>query len=160
MEPANIITQYSQQADALEQAVAALPAVLIARRPSETEWSVLEIAGHLADAELPASVRIRRILTQDRPRLWGYRQEDWAETLGYRQARIETFTARFALLRRENADLLPVDETDDAWNRTGQHDEYGTLSLRQLIEGYLDHTARHLDQINRVAAKVANGSNG
>ena len=157
MDPANIIKQYAQQADVLEQAVAAIPAELITRRPSETAWSVLEIVGHLADAELLASVRIRRIITQDRARLWGYRQEHWATALGYRQSRIETVTARFALLRRENAELLPADVTDDLWNQTGLHDEDGTLSLRQLIEGYLDHTAKHLDQIHRVAAEVVNG---
>lgn len=156
MKPAKIITQYAQQADALEQVIAALPAALIAWRPSNTEWSVLEIAGHLADAELLASVRIRRILTQDRARFWSYQQEHWAATLGYRQARIETVTTRFVLLRHENAELLPADATDHAWNHTGFHDEYGTLSLRQLIEGYLEHTAKHLDQIRRVAAEVVN----
>src|SRR5215212_5343890 len=103
MKPTNItVTKYALQADELEQAISAIPAELIIRRPSESRWSVLEIVSHLADAELLASVRIRRIITQDRPNFWGYQQEQWATALGYRQRRIETVTARFALLRREN----------------------------------------------------------
>lgn len=161
MEPTNTtVTTYTQQADALVQAISALPAELIVQRPAENRWSVLEIVSHLADAELLASVRLRRIITQDRANLWGYRQEHWASVLGYRQGRIETVAARFALLRRENADLLPADSTDEVWHFTGSHDEYGTLSLRQLVEDYLGHTAKHLDQIKKVAAEVAGGNIG
>jgi hypothetical protein len=176
MKPTNItVTKYAQQADELEQAISAIPAELIARRPSESRWSVLEIVCHLADAELLASVRIRRIITQDRPNLWGYKQELWAATLGYGHRRIETATARFALLRRENAELLaelpeslpeglpeslPESQNAEVWHHTGVHDQYGTLSLWQLIEDYLSHTEKHLDQIKNVAADVANGNNG
>jgi hypothetical protein len=169
MKPRNItVTKYAQQADELEQVISAIPAELVVRRLSETRWSILEIVSHLADAELLASVRIRRIITQDRPNFWGYQQEQWAAALGYRHGRIETVTARFSLLRRENAgllaelpeslpDSLPESLNAEVWNHTGVHDEYGTLSLRQLIEDYLSHTAKHLDQIKNVAAEVANG---
>jgi hypothetical protein len=37
-------------------------------------WSILGIAPHLADAELLASARIRRIITQDRPEMHGGRE--------------------------------------------------------------------------------------
>lgn len=162
MKPTNITTtEYAQQASELERAVSEIPARLIAQRPSESRWSVLEIVSHLADAELLAAVRIRRIITQDRPNFQGYKQEQWAMALGYRQRRIETVMARFVLLRHENAELLAgLPEGGEIWNHTGVHDEYGTLSLRQLIEDYLSHTAKHLDQIRNVAADVANGNNG
>lgn len=156
-------TEYAQQANELERVVSEIPARRIAQRPSESRWSVLEIVSHLADAELLASVRIRRIITQDRPNFQGYKQEQWATALGYRQRRIETVTARFTLLRRENAELLaelPENSEREIWNHTGVHDEYGTLSLRQLIEDYLAHTAKHLDQIRNVAADVANETKG
>ena len=130
----------------------------IGRRPDATRWSVLEVVCHLADAELLASVRIRRTITQDRPKFWGYKQEQWTELLESRRRRIETVSARFAMLRRENAELL-ADLADEGWSQSGTHDEYGTLSLRQLIEDYIAHTANHLDQIKRIAAELDSQNN-
>lgn len=81
--------------------------------------------------------------------MWGYQQEVWADRLGYQQRKAETVLARFALLRRENAELL-AELPATVWQQTGDHDLYGTLSLQQLIEDYLDHTAKHLDQIKQL----------
>lgn len=159
MESPNImIAKYAAQATRLELLVSSISPDLIVRRPGETRWSVLEIVGHLADAELLASVRIRRIITQDRPNLWGYQQEQWATTLGYRHRRIETILARFVMLRRENAELIE-DLEEQVWQQTAAHDVYGILSLEQLIEDYLTHTAKHLDQIGKVAAEVSSRTN-
>lgn len=154
----NIAATYGQQADELESAVQSIPAEQVARRPSESRWSVLEIVCHLADAELLASARIRRTITQDRPNFWGYQQEQWAAELAYQQQRIETVTRRFAMLRRENAELLAALSQNfdgEIWARAGVHDQYGKLTLRQLIEDYLAHTAKHLDQIRKTRAEFA-----
>ncbi len=121
-------------------------------RPAVDRWSILEITAHLADAELLASTRIRRIITQDRPNLFGYKQEWWAQKLGYWRQRIGTVSARFVFLRRENAELLES-IADDVWQFKGWHDEDGELSLRQLIEGYVAHTAKHLSQMRAVAGE-------
>ena len=110
----------------------------------------MEIAAHLADAELLASTRIRRIITQDRPEMRGYNQELWAQSLAYGQQKIEAMSARFVVLRRENAALLEM-IGEEVWRLKGRHDEYGELSLRELIEDYITHTAKHLDQMRAAA---------
>ncbi len=154
MQPSNnLIASYAEQADKLEQLIATVPVESIALRPDETRWSILEIASHLADAELLASVRIRRIITQDRPKLWGYRQEDWANRLDYSHREIGTIRRRFALLRRENVELLE-NLPNPIWEQTGDHDQYGTISLAQLIEDYVIHTAKHLDQAKKVFTEI------
>lgn len=154
---ADISTTYARQAEELAQALSAIPTDCLGLRPSETRWSILEIAGHLADAELLASVRIRRTLTQDRPNFWGYQQELWATALGYQQERLDATQERFMLLRRGNAGLL-IALTErlggEAWEYSGVHDEIGRLSLRQLIEDYIAHTAKHLEQIREIAAEL------
>jgi hypothetical protein len=156
MQPTETLTTiYTAQADELESLISITSVAEISSQPGENRWSVLQIVGHLADAELLASVRLRRIITQDRANLFGYKQETWADRLNYSQRKIETITARFTLLRRENAELLSELE-NEAWNLTGAHDEYGVLSLRQLIEGYVEHTAKHLNQIRRTLADLGN----
>lgn len=154
----NLTTRYAAQADEMDLLIGSISASDVARQPSENRWSVLQIANHLADAELLASVRIRRIITQDRAKLWGYEQETWADRLGYQQRKIETVIARFTLLRRENAELLSS-IPNDWWELTGEHNEYGTLSLIQLIQDYVGHTAKHLEQIRRVFSEPGNKQN-
>ena len=126
------------------------PADAVVWTPAVGRWSILEIAAHLADAELLASTRIRRIITQDRPEMRGYKQELWAQSLAYGQQKIEAMSARFVVLRRENAALLEM-IGEEVWRLKGRHDEYGELSLRELIEDYITHTAKHLDQMRAAA---------
>src|SRR5215470_10764723 len=126
------------------------PAAAIDWSPDFDRWSILEIAAHLADAELLASARIRRVITQDRPEMHGYKQELWAQSLAYRRQKIEAVSARFALLRRENSALLEM-IGEEVWRLKGRHDEYGDLTLRELIEDYITHTAKHLDQMRSAA---------
>lgn len=153
MQPTDdLILNYAKQADELEQLVTAFSGELVITRPEKSRWSILEIVCHLTDAELMASVRIRRIITQDRPKLWGYKQDVWADQLSYRQNKIKRVLRQFGVLRRQNSELLKhLDH--ESWQQTGLHDDYGELSLQKLIEDYLSHTARHLSQIKSVAAE-------
>jgi len=56
----------------MEEFLSNCPADAVVRPPGAGRWSILEIAAHLADAELPASARIRRVITQDCPEMHGY----------------------------------------------------------------------------------------
>ena len=134
------------------------PAAAVVWSPGADRWSMLEITAHLADAELLASARIRRIITQDRPEMYGYKQELWAQSLAYRRQKIEAVSARFSLLRRENASLLEM-VGEEVWRLKGRHDEYGELSLRELIEDYIAHTAKHLDQMRSAAMAYEDSKN-
>ena len=126
--------------------------------PGPGRWSILEVTAHLADAELLASARIRRIITQDLPEMRGYQQELWARSLAYGRQKIETVSARFMTLRLENVWLLEM-IGEEVWRFKGRHDEYGELSLRELIEDYVTHTAKHLDQIRSAAAEFKDSIN-
>ena len=74
----------------------------------------------------------------------------WAQRLAYGLQNIEAVSARFVLLRRENAALLEM-IGEEAWRLKGRHDEYGELSLRELIEDYITHTTKRLDQMRSAA---------
>src|SRR2546423_15113789 len=51
------------------------------RRPAPTEWSVMELLGHLADAEIAMPGRYRWTVSQDQPPLLGYAQDQWVPRL-------------------------------------------------------------------------------
>jgi hypothetical protein len=63
--------------------------------PSPGEWSVLECAAHVVDAELVVSGRYRWILAHDEPELLGYDQDLWVTRLHHRDDDPATLIALF-----------------------------------------------------------------
>jgi hypothetical protein len=59
------------------------------RRPAVGEWSVLELVGHLLDAEIVMSGRYRWTISQDKPPLLGYDQDQWVAGLRHNEAQPE-----------------------------------------------------------------------
>src|ERR671937_3283791 len=55
------------------------------RRPAAREWSVLELLGHLSDAELVMSGRYRWALCEDEPPLVPYDQDRWVAGLRHNE---------------------------------------------------------------------------
>ena len=151
-----MISEYSQQSDELARLVGDCSADSLVWKRDETCWSILEIAGHLADAELLASVRIRRIITQDRPRLTGYDQETWAQALGYRNRKIEEVVPDFLSCDAPMSSCFGK-LTIRAGDAAGHHDEYGEMTLREWVENYVAHTAKHLDQVRAVGGEYVKG---
>ncbi|MDX2029645.1 MAG: DinB family protein [Blastocatellia bacterium] len=150
----NIVSRYRDQSEELTRTIAGCSAAAAVWRPNETQWSIMEIAGHLVDAEMIAAVRIRRILTQDHPFLYGYRQETWVRRLNHQRREIANVLARFRMLREMNAELLDSIEPAD-WALSAPHDTYGVMTLEAWIDDYLDHTKKHIDQIARYAIQFA-----
>jgi hypothetical protein len=117
--------------------------------PAAGEWSIVEIAAHLADADEKANDRIARITGEVDPVIEGYDQVALAERRNYRQMRLSEVLDRFERLRAERiASLSPLDAA--AWERTGRHTQEGVISLYQLTVHMCKHDAIHLAQISRI----------
>jgi DinB family protein len=121
-----------------------------ARMASATgDWSVVEVAAHLADADEKAIDRIVRMTGEDEPVIEGYDQIELAERRGYWQMHLSTVLDRFEQLRAERVDLLaPLDAA--AWERTGRHTQEGVITLYQLTLHMCQHDANHLRQVARI----------
>jgi uncharacterized damage-inducible protein DinB len=120
--------------------------------PGEGEWSIVEIAAHLADAEEKAADRIARITGEDDPPIEGYDQVALAERREYRRMALSEVLPRFESLRARRIALLAgLDGT--AWQRTGRHVDQGTLTLYQLTAHMCKHDAVHLAQIARMVSR-------
>ena len=73
---------------------------LLRVRPEPTEWSVLECIGHIVDAELVMSTRIRWIVSEDRPEIVGYDQDLWVDALHHNEDDPQVLLDLFDGLRR------------------------------------------------------------
>jgi len=143
--------------DRLRRSIAGLDADDLGLRPGTGKWSIQEIVCHLADSELVGAVRFRQALSDaPAPRFPAYDQDRWARALGYGSRTPDEVRAAvelFEMLRRSAASLLDRVEPP-GWERVGVHREWGTLTVRQLLELYADHGERHVGQILAVRAAL------
>jgi uncharacterized damage-inducible protein DinB len=122
-------------------------------RPAPGEWSVLEVFGHILDAEVVNGARYRWILAQDEPQLIGFDQERWVERLRYQDDDPQEMLALFQALRRSDLSLWRrTSESERA--RIGMHDERGPETLDLLFRLVAGHGVFHLGQMRRTLAQV------
>jgi len=117
--------------------------------PAPGKWSLRQILCHLADSELEAGVRFRRLIAEDNPTLVGYSQDAWAEKLDYARRKTTQALETFRHLRGVNHDLL-LGIPEEAYARQGTHTERGTVSLLDMLRIYTRHPEKHAEQMRAV----------
>ncbi|MEZ4670659.1 MAG: DinB family protein [Anaerolineae bacterium] len=135
--------------DELSQAVVGLTTKQLTTVSIPGEWTVQQIVHHVADSHMNAVIRMKLILTMDRPPLQGYQQDDWALLADVNAVPIH---ASLSILQGLHARWVALFESlpDEAWGRVGLHSEYGERSIESLLVTYAEHGRIHIDQIQRV----------
>ncbi len=114
-------------------------------RPGPGRWTVREIIHHLADSEMTAAIRLRRLLAEDRPEIKGYDQDEFARRLYYDRP-YETSLEVFKYARESTAELLERMQPAD-WIREGTHSEMGRYTAETWLGIYAVHAHKHALQI-------------
>ena len=123
-------------------------------RPAQGEWSVIELAGHLVDAEIVLAGRYRWILAHDEPRIMPYDQDLWVERLHHQDADPAELLALLRALIRSHIQLW--ERTSEAERaRVGHHEERGPESFDLSFRMLAGHGLFHLAQMRRRLAQVA-----
>lgn len=115
-------------------------------QPAPGKWSVRQIVCHLADMELAAGVRFRKIIAEDSPTLDTSDPDAWAEHLGYASRRFSQALESFRRLRAENYELMKS-LPEEAFLRTAAHPRKGTVTLADMLRLYAEHAENHARQI-------------
>ncbi len=109
-------------------------------------WSVVEIVGHLIDAELRAIDRIAMIQRAQDPVLEGYDQTGMVAERAYQERQLPGVLDEFERLREER--VAALERLDDAdWERRATLSAYGEASLREITIHMCWHDVNHLAQI-------------
>jgi DinB family protein len=117
--------------------------------PGPGQWTVRQIAAHLADSELVCAQRMRQIVAEENPVLMAFDQEAWTRNLDYARRKPKQSLESFRRMRGENYDLLKgLPET--AYTRTGNHSERGTITLLFQVELLAQHAEAHARQMQAV----------
>jgi hypothetical protein len=118
----------------------------MSRLPLAGGWAIRNVVTHLRDAQQVFAGRVDLFLAEERPVLetkavwtWAAREED----------RPPTGAEIFAAYRTSRADTLAKLESMplDHWWRSGQHQEFGQVTLRQQASYFAAHERTHLPQI-------------
>jgi hypothetical protein len=142
-----------EETPAAVRAMVASAAADLRTRPAAREWSVLELLGHLADAELVMAGRYRWILAHDEPPLAGYDQDRWVDGLRHNEDDPRDLLALFEAVRRANLALWRRTPAP-ARQRVGIHSERGRESLDLMFRMIAGHDRFHLAQMDRTLTAI------
>ncbi len=123
-------------------------------RPAPGEWSVIELLGHLVDAELMVAGRLRWILSHDEPPLMAYDQDLWVERLNHQDDDPDELLALWRALIRSHVRLWDRTSESDR-ERVGMHSERGPESFDVTFRMLAGHGLLHLAQLRRTLADVS-----
>jgi hypothetical protein len=140
-----LIDRYKDGYRVVAEAVSKATDAELDARPAPGKWTAREIVHHLADSEMTSAIRLRMLIAQDRPKIIGYDQDQFAKALYYDrpiQASLDAFDAA----RRVTAEILDR-LTPAQWRREGTHSESGPYSVERWLEIYADHAHNHAEQI-------------
>jgi hypothetical protein len=116
------------------------------RAPEAGEWSPATVVSHLADAELVYGVRLRMILTGDRPYIPAYDENAWVDRFAELDTDTKETLQRWRHVRDVNLRLFDSLDPDE-WRLSGLHAERGELTVAAVAGLMAKHDHDHLDQI-------------
>lgn len=114
-------------------------------------WTVHQVVHHLADSHYNGHIRMKLALTEDRPTLKTYEQDDWAKLTDYTGPIHSSLSILKGLHERWTTLLKSL--PDAAWSRSALHPESGSLTVDDLLVTYSKHGANHAGQITKLRSE-------
>ena len=145
---ADVVADLRSALEELNGLVRSLPAERL-ERPEADGWTARQVLAHLADFELVAAVRVRMVLSSERPALAVYGQEEFTDRFSGLESPAEALD-RFAVNRRATLRVLDALAPED-WERVGIHPDRGAEPLERTMEMLVRHDRGHLEQLRRAA---------
>lgn len=143
----DLIRRYREGYAAVEAALAGISAAEL-DNPDAEGWTARMVAHHLADSEMTSAMRLRKLIAETNPVIWGYDEELYSRTLFYDRRPIEASLLAFRAARESTAAILEH-LPEDAWSRAGWHTESGLYTVERWLEIYAAHGHDHAEQIRR-----------
>ena len=116
--------------------------------PTDGSWTLHQIAIHLVDSDLTGSVRMKRVACMDKPPLIGFDESAMASLSGNEKIPLALALDLFDLNRQATLIVLEA-LPEEAFARTGLHNEAGELNLRDLVEKFVKHLHHHLEFVEK-----------
>ena len=146
LEPPAALKRLRQTPLVVEKLIEGLSDDAMNRTPPDGGWAIRNALSHLRDAQGVLDSRVDLFLKETHPILESKAVFAWAknemESPPSAYDIFETYRGSRAETLRKLKSLPLVD-----WWRTGEHEEFGTVTLRQQVSYFAAHESTHLSQI-------------
>jgi len=130
----------------LRRAVEGLTREELTARPGPGKWSIHEVVVHIVDSDAISIDRMKRILSEDNPSLLYADETAYVERLYTHDQDLEDALKLLEIGRRQWARVLRK-LPDAAFERKGQHNRSGEVTLGKMVGTYVKHIDDHLEYI-------------
>lgn len=143
-----LVQSYARGLDLLKAALDGVSEDQLLFKPAENKWSIKEVVIHVCDAEMVATDRMKRIISEENPLLFKFDPDAWASRQNYQALDMQAYLAMFGALRSSMTAILSG-LSDEDWQRTGVHNLAGKQTLQDVVQMFIGHVDRHIQQIER-----------
>ena len=133
--------------------LAGLDEAHLSRPGDDGGWSMRQVVAHLRDAEGVLRFRVQLMIEQDNPTLESLAVFAWAAAGDDRPETTAAIFQTYEASRRETLALLHRLPPSD-WQRTGQHKEFGQVTIQQQASYFSAHEQTHLAALSALRGKA------
>lgn len=141
-----VIEAYARAPARLRAAVQGLTRAELTARPGPGQWSILEVVVHIADSDAISIDRMKRMICEDNPSLLYADETAYVDRLHTHEQDLEDALTLLEVGRRQWARVLRL-LPDEAFERTGQHNRSGIVTVGRMVAAYVKHLDNHLQFI-------------
>lgn len=142
------LKNYSKAYEQVTELLREIPKDVWKYKPDKNKWSIHEIIIHLADSEVNAYQRCRKIIAEPNSTIVFYDQDKWAENLDYQNQNTNDAIELFRLLRKMTYELLDK-LPDHIWKNEVIHSDGSVWNLEKWLDIYENHITGHIEQMRR-----------
>jgi len=143
MQYAALIEEYAAGPKLLQTATAGMTREQVLAKPVPNKWSTLQVVCHLADFEIVYADRLKRVIAENGPTLFGGDPDVFANSLAYHHRDLAEELALIDACRRQVTRILRTLKEED-FSRVGKHSEAGPLTLLQFLQRVTEHVPHHV----------------
>jgi hypothetical protein len=154
MDYTKLIDEYLAGPQKLRAAVAGMTPEQLDARPIAGKWSTKHVICHIADFEPVYIDRMKRVIAENDPWIFGGDPDLFATTLAYDQRDVAVELDFIALARKHMGPILRSLKPGD-FQRRGIHSEAGPITLEKLLTNITNHIPHHVKFIEEKRAALA-----
>lgn len=137
----------------LRAAIAGMTWQQIDAAPIPGKWSTRQVICHIADFEPVYADRMKRVIAEEGPTMFGGDPDRFAARLAYDQRDLDVELQMIEAIRNHVATILKTLAPED-FERTGNHSERGPLTLKVLLTSVTNHIPHHIRFIEEKRAAM------
>lgn len=157
MDILELIETYAAGPQKLRAAVAGMTDEQLRARPVAGKWSTLEVICHIADFEPVYADRMKRVIAEDQPTMFGGDPDVFAARLAYDRRSIDEELNLIDAVRRHVTTILRT-LSPEQFQRTGNHSIDGPITLAELLRRIASHVPHHVKFIEEKKAALKTAS--